>query len=188
MRLVALAFAFLSLAPLAGQGPTTLAVSEIRAGMKGYGRTVFQGGKIERFDFEVLGVQRNFAPGRSRIMVRASGGPLTDTGILAGMSGSPCYIEGKLIGALSTGIAFEKEAVGGITPIAEMLDQLRDIPETPPSRTPLILPKLEPPKVLKAALSGQDLKSAAPGRTALSSGMSICRRRHRLAGGIRLAR
>lgn len=158
MKLVALAFTLISfLVPLAAQGPATMAVSEIRAGMKGYGRTVFQGGKIERFEFEVLGVQRNAAPGRSRIMVRASGGPLADTGILAGMSGSPCYIDGKLIGALSTGIAFEKEAVGGITPIAEMLDQLRDIPETAPSRTPLILPKLEPPKVLKAALSGQML-------------------------------
>ncbi|WP_243383531.1 SpoIVB peptidase S55 domain-containing protein [Geothrix alkalitolerans] len=157
MKLVALAFALFSLVPLAGQGPATLPVTEIRAGMKGYGRTVFQGGKIERFDFEVLGVQRNAAPGKSRIMVRASGGPLADTGILAGMSGSPCYIDGKLIGALSTGLLFEKEAIGGITPIAEMLDQLRDIPETPPSRTPLILPKLEPPKVLKAALSGRML-------------------------------
>lgn len=157
MKLAALALAFLSLMPLAAQGPATLAVSEIRAGMKGYGRTVFQGGKIERFEFEVLGVQKNAAPGRSRIMVRASGGPLAETGILAGMSGSPCYIDGKLIGALSTGIAFEKEPIGGITPIAEMLDQLRDIPEIPSSRTPLILPKLEPPKVLKAALSGQML-------------------------------
>ncbi len=157
MKLVALAFALFSLVPLAGQGPVTLPVSEIRAGMKGYGRTVFQGGKIERFEFEVLGVQRNAAPGKSRIMVRASGGPLADTGILAGMSGSPCYIDGKLVGALSTGIVFEKEAIGGITPIAEMLDQLRDIPETPPSRTPLILPKLPPPKVLKAALSGHML-------------------------------
>jgi hypothetical protein len=73
------------------------------------------------------------------------------------MSGSPCYIDGKLVGALSTGILFEKEAIGGITPIAEMLDQLRDIPETAPSRTPLILPKLEPPKVLKAALAGEML-------------------------------
>ena len=66
-------------------------------------------------------------------------------------------ITGKLIGALSTGIAWEKEPIGGITPIAEMLDQLRDIPEAAPSRTPLILPKLEPPKVLKAALLGQML-------------------------------
>ena len=149
--------AFLCLAPLLAQGTATLGVAEIRAGMKGYGLTVFQGGKIERFEFEVLGVQKNAAPGRSRIMVRASGGPLAETGILAGMSGSPCYIDGKLIGALSTGLLFEKEPIGGITPIAEMLEQLRDIPEIAPSRTPLILPKLEPPKVLKAALLGQML-------------------------------
>ena len=149
--------ALLSVAPLLAQAPATLGVAEIRAGMKGQGRTVFQGGKIERFDFEVLGVQKNAAPGRSRIMVKAAGGPLADTGILAGMSGSPCYIDGKLIGALSTGIVFEKDAIGGITPIAEMLDQLRDIPELAPSRTPLILPKLEPPRVLKAALQGQML-------------------------------
>ncbi len=157
MKLAVIASLFLSFTSLFAQGPATLGVSEIRAGMKGYGRTVFQGGKIDRFEFEVLGVQKNAAPGRSRIMVRASGGPLADTGILAGMSGSPCYIDGKLIGALSTGINFEKEPIGGITPIAEMLDQLRDIPETAPSRTPLILPKLEPPKVLKAALMGEML-------------------------------
>lgn len=157
MKLAACLIALLALAPLRGQGPATLGVAEIRAGMKGYGKTVFQGGKIEHFDFEVLGVQKNAAPGRSRIMVRAAGGPLAETGILAGMSGSPCYIDGKLIGALSTGIAFEKEPIGGITPIAEMLDQLRDIPDLAPSHTPLILPKLEPPKVLKAALLGQML-------------------------------
>jgi hypothetical protein len=157
MNLATIALAFTTMTALFAQAPATLGVSEIRAGMKGYGRTVFQGGKIERFEFEVLGVQKNYAPGRSRIMVRASGGPLATTGILAGMSGSPCYIDGKLIGALSTGIAWEKEPIGGITPIAEMLDQLRDIPEAAPSRTPLILPKLEPPKVLKAALLGQML-------------------------------
>ena len=157
MRLAPIVALGCSLTVLSAQAPTTMGVAEIKAGMKGYGRTVFQGGKIDRFEFEVLGVQKNAAPGRSRIMVRASGGPLAETGILAGMSGSPCYIDGKLIGALSTGIAFEKEPIGGITPIAEMLDQLRDIPETAPSRTPLILPKLEPPKVLKAALRGEML-------------------------------
>ncbi|WP_306589531.1 SpoIVB peptidase S55 domain-containing protein [Geothrix sp. 21YS21S-4] len=157
MKLALSASALLLGASLYAQGPATMGVAEIRAGMKGYGRTVFQGGRIDRFEFEVLGIQKNAAPGRSRIMVRASGGPLADTGILAGMSGSPCYIDGKLIGALSTGIAFEKEPIGGITPIAEMLDQLRDIPEAPASRTPLILPKLEPPKVLKSALVGQML-------------------------------
>ncbi len=136
---------------------TTLPLAEIRSGMKGTGRTVFKGARIESFDFEVLGVQRNISPGHSLILVKASGGPLAETGILAGMSGSPCYIDGKLVGALSIGFAFEKEPIGGITPIAEMLDQLRDLPESAPVRTPLILPKLEPPKVLKAALRGEML-------------------------------
>ena len=75
--------ALLSVAPLLAQAPATLGVAEIRAGMKGQGRTVFQGGKIERFDFEVLGVQKNAAPGRSRIMVKAAGGPLAQGGTLA---------------------------------------------------------------------------------------------------------
>ncbi|HJW09436.1 MAG TPA: SpoIVB peptidase S55 domain-containing protein, partial [Holophagaceae bacterium] len=146
--------------PLAAQQgpavvPSTMPVSEVHAGMKGYGRTVFQGGKIERFEFEVIGVQKNSAPGRSRILVRASGGPLADSGIVAGMSGSPCYIDGRLVGALSSGFAYEKQPIGGITPIQEMLDQLRDFPDLPGSRTPLVLPKIEPPKVLKSALNGQ---------------------------------
>ncbi len=135
----------------------TMPLADILPGMKGTGRTVFKGAQIETFEFEVLGVQRNISPGHSLILVKASGGPLAETGILAGMSGSPCYVDGKLIGALSIGFAFEKEPMGGITPIGEMLDQLRDLPETMPSRTPLILPKVEPPKVLKAALRGEML-------------------------------
>ncbi|MBK9796224.1 MAG: hypothetical protein IPP58_06970 [Holophagaceae bacterium] len=157
MKLATFAALFLSLTTLFAQGPATLGVGEIRAGMKGYGKTVFQGGKIERFDFEVLGVQKNSAPGRSRILVRGTSSPVTESGFLQGMSGSPCYIDGKLIGAFSFGFPFGKDPIGGITPIAEMLDQLRDIPDIAPSRTPLILPKLEPPKVLKAALLGQML-------------------------------
>ncbi len=143
----------LALAPVL-PAQATLGIHEIQPGMKGYGRTVFRGSRIERFEFEVLGIQRNLAPGRSLILVKASGGPLAETGILAGMSGSPCYIDGKLVGALSTGFTFEKEPIGGITPIADMLEQLRDVPEGASPRTPLVLPKIEPPKVLKAALSG----------------------------------
>ena len=135
--------------------PPTLSVSEIHPGMKGQGRTVFKGGKIERFDFEVMGVQRHSAPGRDVIWVKASGGPLAETGLLHGMSGSPCYIDGKLIGALSQGPPFPREAVAGITPIAEMLEQLKEIPETPSLKTPLILPKIAPPRVLKSALRGE---------------------------------
>jgi hypothetical protein len=142
-------------AVLGAQAPATMPVTDIRPGMKGQGRTVFQGGRIDRFNFEVLGVQRHITPGRSLIMVRASGGPLAETGIMQGMSGSPCYIDGKLVGALAIAFPFEKEPIGGITPIGEMLDQLKDLPDTPSSRTPLILPKIAPPTVLKGALTGQ---------------------------------
>lgn len=134
---------------------STMALSDIRPGMKGQGRTVFKGSKIERFDFEVLGVQRGTTPGRSVILVKASGGPLHDTGILRGMSGSPCYIDGKLIGAISSGWSFQKEPLGGVTPIGEMLEQLQDIPDTSAFRTPLILPKMDPPKLLKSAIQGK---------------------------------
>jgi hypothetical protein len=106
--------------------------------------------------------------------VKASGGPLALTGIIAGMSGSPCYIDGRLIGALSSGFAFEKEPIGGITPIEEMLDQLKDFPELANPKTPLILPKLEPPKVLKAATLGQMVPLAQlMGDFALPSSMDI---------------
>ena len=142
---------------LVGAEATTpiIPLQDVRPGMKGQGRTVFTGGKIESFNFEVLGIQRNYAPGRNLILVRASGGPLAETSILAGMSGSPCYIDGKLLGALSRGFSFAKDPIGAITPIGEMLDDLKNLPETPSSRTPLIMPKLEPPRVLKRAMLGQ---------------------------------
>jgi hypothetical protein len=141
---------------LRGQSaPPIMPVSEVKIGMKGYGRTVFKGGKIERFNFEVLGVQKNHLPGRDLILVRASGGPLADTGILAGMSGSPCYIDEKLVGALSIGFEWEKEPIGGITPIQEMLDQLLDIPETSSVRTPLIPPRLSPDRIIRSAQLGE---------------------------------
>ncbi len=152
-RLRLLAPVLLAALPVLAQG--LMPLSEVQVGMKGYGKTVFKGGKIERFEFEVLGVQRNATPGGSRVLVKCSGGPLAETGIIAGMSGSPCYIDGRLVGALSTGFGFEKEPIGGITPIQQMLDQLRDVPEQPGKGTPLVLPKLGPPTVIKSALQGQ---------------------------------
>jgi len=79
---------------------------------------------------------------------------MKERGVFAGMSGSPCYVNGKLIGALSSGFAFAKEPIAGITPIQYMLDQLLEIPDQAPQNTPLILPKIDPPKVLKSALNG----------------------------------
>ncbi|MFZ9186521.1 MAG: SpoIVB peptidase S55 domain-containing protein, partial [Holophagaceae bacterium] len=142
----------LSTSFLVSQG--ILPLSEIQPGMRGQGKTVFLGSKIERFDFEILGIQKNTSPGRSTILVKLLGSDMKERGVFAGMSGSPCYVNGKLIGALSSGFAFAKEPIAGITPIQYMLDQLLEIPDQAPQNTPLILPKIDPPKVLKSALNG----------------------------------
>ncbi|MCZ2155893.1 MAG: hypothetical protein LC114_18660 [Bryobacterales bacterium] len=98
-----------------------LPLKDVRAGMKGTGRTVFSGSKVGNFDAEILGVIENASPGQSIILARLSGGPLAETGVLQGMSGSPVYVEGKLIGAVALGFAFSKEPICGIRPIEEMI-------------------------------------------------------------------
>lgn len=99
-----------------------LPVDQIKAGMRGKGRTVFSGNRIEEFDVEILGVLRNWAPERDMILARLEGDVLERTGVMEGMSGTPVYIEGKLIGAVSYSIgSFVKESLSGITPIGEML-------------------------------------------------------------------
>jgi hypothetical protein len=104
---------------LAGGG--FMPVSEIRPGMKGVGRTVFTSDRIETFQVDIIGVMPKVAIGRDLILARLSGGPLAHTGVIAGMSGSPIYIDGRMIGALSAGWALAKDAIAGITPIGEML-------------------------------------------------------------------
>src|SRR6188472_4451508 len=83
------------------QTPKFFPVSEIRPGMKGTGRTVFQGTAIEDFQVEVLGVLKNYGPKQDMILARLSGGPLEKTGVVQGTSGSPVYIDGRLIGAVA---------------------------------------------------------------------------------------
>lgn len=99
-------------------------VSEIRPGMVGIGRTVFEGDRLDEFRVNVIGVLRNsIGPRRDLILARLEGGPLANTGVIAGMSGSPVYIDGRLVGAVSYSLGqFAKEAIAGITPIAEMTD------------------------------------------------------------------
>ncbi|HJQ99183.1 MAG TPA: SpoIVB peptidase S55 domain-containing protein, partial [Candidatus Polarisedimenticolaceae bacterium] len=101
--------------------PTTLPFESIRPGMKGIGRTVFQGDRIEEFSVEIVGTIPHIGPEQDLILARCSGGPLATTGIMAGMSGSPVFIDGKLIGAVAYSWGFSKEAIAGITPIGEML-------------------------------------------------------------------
>lgn len=103
-------------------GVPTMPASEVKRGMRGYGLTVFEGTKIERFEVEILGVLYNFGARTDRILARLSGGPLEETGPIGGMSGSPVYIDGKLIGAVSSTFGFVKSPTVFITPIAEMLD------------------------------------------------------------------
>lgn len=96
-------------------------LKDVRPGMKGVGRTVFSGTRVEEFGLEVLGVLENVGPRQSVILARLRGGPLERTGVLQGMSGSPVYIDGKLVGAVAMAFAFSKEPIAGIRPIEEML-------------------------------------------------------------------
>ena len=100
-------------------------ISEIRAGMKGYGLTVFQGLKPERFDIRVICVLHNFLPKQDIILVQSDDPRLIHSGIVAGMSGSPIYIEGRLAGALSYGWHFAKDPIAGVTPIETMMAELK---------------------------------------------------------------
>jgi hypothetical protein len=99
-------------------------LDELRPGMVGIGRTVFEGSTIEEFKVHILGVLKNVVgPRRDLILARLEGGPLEKTGVIAGMSGSPVYIDGRLLGAVSYSLGqFSKEPIAGITPIAEMTD------------------------------------------------------------------
>jgi len=96
-------------------------LDQVRKGMKGYGLTVFEGSKVEKFDVEILGVLNNIGPGQNLILARVDSPVVRRTGIIAGMSGSPVFIDGKVIGALAYAWQFAKEPVAGITPIEEML-------------------------------------------------------------------
>lgn len=94
---------------------------DVKAGQRGTGRTVFSGNEIAEFEVEILGVLENVWPGQSLILGRLAGGPLEKTGVMAGMSGSPVYIEGRLAGAIAYSFPFSTEPIAGIRPIHEML-------------------------------------------------------------------
>ena len=97
------------------------ALKDVRPGLRGVGRTIFQGNRIEEFQVEILGVLENIGVKQSVILARLSGGPLAETGVLQGMSGSPVYIDGKLLGAVALGFPFSKEPIAGIQPIEQMV-------------------------------------------------------------------
>src|SRR6202047_4240628 len=106
------------------QNPKNIAVTQIHAGMRGVAYTVFQGVKPEAMEVEVLGVLHNVnGPKGDIILVRLHGQKVEYTGVVAGMSGSPVYLDGKLAGALAFRIGeFSKEPIAVVTPIADMLE------------------------------------------------------------------
>ena len=121
----------------------TFPIDEIRPGMTGIGRTVFEGDRLEDFKVHVLGVLRNsVGTRRNLILARLEGGPLANTGVIAGMSGSPVYIDGRLVGAVSYSLGqFPKEPIAGITPIDEMReDATLPAPRRQAARIDLPLP------------------------------------------------
>ncbi len=106
---------------------TFIGVDEIHPGMRGRGLTTFAGVEVSEFQVEVLGILRGWIPGGDMIVIEASGGPLAETGIYRGMSGSPVYLDGRLAGAVSYNLGgFGERPIGGVTPIAEMLPILAE--------------------------------------------------------------
>ena len=153
---LALAFVVLSLAQYlpAQTSQPTIPVSQIHTGMRGYALTVFEGIKPESMDVEVLGVLRNMnGPKGDIILVRLHGAKVEYTGVVAGMSGSPVYLDGKLAGALAFRIGeFSKEPIAGVTPIADMLE-INALDQSPAEET----------AATKPAVTNAAGKTAAPG-------------------------
>lgn len=157
-RIQALAFAFAGAAAAlaaslpcpvnaeaAAPSPPLLDVQQLKPGDKGYGLTVFSGTEPERFDVEVIGVLSNFLPHQDLILVKTNHPRLQVAKVVAGMSGSPVFINGKMVGAYAYGWQFGEESVAGVTPIGAMLDELRrpippeatqPLPVAGPAKTP----------------------------------------------------
>jgi len=97
-------------------------LEDLRAGMKGIARTVFSGSEPQEFTLEILGVLPGFTgPRQTTIIAKLSGANVDKTGVFAGMSGSPVFIDDRLVGAIAYSFPFSKEPVCGITPIEEMI-------------------------------------------------------------------
>ena len=160
---VCLFFSLIAVAqkPDSAQTPHTIPVSQIHAGMRGVAYTVFQGVKPESMEVEVLGVLHNVnGPKGDVILVRLHGQKVEYTGVVAGMSGSPVYLDGKLAGALAFRIGeFSKEPIAGVTPIADMLE-INALDRSPAEETAAVKPSID-------VVAG---KTAAPGEVSTLPG------------------
>jgi hypothetical protein len=146
------------------QNPPTIPVSQIHAGMRGVAYTVFEGVKPESMEVEVLGVLHNVnGPKGDVILVRLHGQKVEYTGVVAGMSGSPVYLDGKLAGALAFRIGeFSKEPIAGVTPIADMLE-INALDRSPAEESAAVKPTLN-------TVAG---KTSAPGEIAALPGSAL---------------
>jgi len=138
-------FAVLCLLPatcLAQESNELLPLSQVRPGMRGYAYTIFAGDQVEKFNLEVIGVLDNFlGPKQPIILVQLKGPKVEHTGVVAGMSGSPVYLDGKLAGALSLKLGiFTKEPIGGVTPIQDVLNPPAQLAASQPATQQLGLP------------------------------------------------
>jgi hypothetical protein len=161
--LALLASAFLPVCVLQAQTTPTIPISQIHTGMRGVAYTVFEGVKPESMNVEVLGILHNVnGPRGDIILVRLHGQKVEYTGVVAGMSGSPVYFDGKLAGAIAFRIGeFSKEPIAGVTPIADMLE-INALDKSP----------IEEAAAAKPSISNVAGKTAAPGDGA-SVGASV---------------
>jgi len=120
--------ALLALAAALAAQPGFFPLKDVKPGMRGTGRTVFSGSQVDEFQVEILGVLDNVGPKESLILARLSGGPLEHTGVMQGMSGSPIYLDGRLVGAVAMAFPFAKDPIAGVRPIQDMMRPATAIP------------------------------------------------------------
>src|SRR5580765_6810870 len=139
----------------ASPGVELFSLEDLRPGMKGVARTVFSGSAPQEFGLEILGVLSGFTGPRQTTIIAKLNGPNVDkTGVFAGMSGSPVFIDNKLVGAIAYSFPFSKEPICGITPIKQMIDIFERAKERP--RT------TEARAVSFSSLASVDWKSSLP--------------------------
>ena len=156
-------------------GSKYLTTDKLRRGMKGYGLTTFKGTKPERFGVEIIGVMHNaWGVGSDVILVRCSGQNLEQTGIAAGMSGSPIYVNGKLIGALAYAFAFARAPIAGVTPIAEMLPLVKKGPGRKARKAAAAVELKEPVRVFGRDFFEVKLSGRPAPRPATLEAIELC--------------
>jgi hypothetical protein len=153
-RLLALSLTLLTSLVAAAAAAETMPLAQIQKGMRGYGITVFEGNRLEKFDVEILGVLHNIGPGQDLILARVDSPVVKRAGVIAGMSGSPIYIDGKVIGALAYSWQFAKEPIAGITPIEEML-KIADLGRATSSAVVAATPRVSGSEFLSAMANGK---------------------------------